>query len=162
VKSPSDGKQPNHTTIDKAVKTYLAEFSEHAAFATQKKYRLMLNKLTSFSEQRGYVMIDQWGPSDVREFRSSWNVSARTAPRRMSMVRSFFEYCLSNEWMDRNPARTVKNPKTRDSGDGRNEQKLPSAMKRSSACTMPAQNTGPTIFLALSLMRSCSHSGTQV
>jgi len=111
--------------IERAIKTYLAEFSEHAAFATQKKYRLMLNKLTSFSEQRGYVMIDQWGPSDIREFRSSWNVSARTAPRRMSMVRSFFEYCHSNEWIDRNPARMVKNPKTRDSADGRNEQKLP-------------------------------------
>ena len=51
----------------------------------------MLNKLKSFSDERGYIMIDQWGPSDVREFRSSWNVSARTAPRRMSMVRSFFE-----------------------------------------------------------------------
>ena len=123
--NPSDGTQANRTTIERAVKTYLAEFGEHAAFATQKKYRLMLNKLKSFSDERGYVMIDQWGPSDVREFRSSWNVSARTAPRRMSMVRSFFEYCHSNEWIDRNPARMVKNPKTRDSGDGRNEQKLP-------------------------------------
>ena len=39
----------------------------------------MLNKLKSFSDERGYIMIDQWGPSDVREFRSSWNVSARTS-----------------------------------------------------------------------------------
>jgi len=111
---------PKGTPIEKAVKTYLAEFGEHAAFATQKKYRLMLNNLKSFSEERGYIMIDQWGPSDIREFRSSWNVSARTVPRRMSMVRSFFEYCYSNEWIDRNPARMVKNPKTRDSADGRN------------------------------------------
>lgn len=123
--SDDPGTRTHRTTIEKAVKTYLAEFGEHAALATQKKYRLMLNKLKSFSEEKGYVMIDQLGPSDVREFRSSWNVSARTAPRRMSMVRSFFEYCLSNEWTDRNPARMVKNPKTRDSGDGRNEQKLP-------------------------------------
>jgi integrase/recombinase XerD len=117
--------EPKGTTIEKAVKAFLAEFGEHAAFATQKKYRLMLKKLKSFSDDRGYIKIDQWGPADVREFRSSWNVSARTAPRRMSMVRSFFEYCHSNEWIDRNPARMVKNPKTRDSADGRNEQKLP-------------------------------------
>jgi integrase len=122
---PERSELTTRKTIDSAVKTYLAEFGEHAAFATQKKYRLMLNKLKSFSDERGYIMIDQWGPSDVREFRSSWNVSARTAPRRMSMVRSFFEYCHSNEWIDRNPARMVKNPKTRDSSDGRNEQKLP-------------------------------------
>jgi integrase len=70
-------------------------------------------------------MIDQWGPSDVREFRSSWNVSAQTAPRRMSMVRAFFEYCHSNEWIDRNPARLVKNPRSRDASDRRGEQKLP-------------------------------------
>ena len=37
-------------SIDSAVKTYLSEFGEHAAFATQKKYRLMLNKLKSFSD----------------------------------------------------------------------------------------------------------------
>jgi integrase/recombinase XerD len=115
----------NRTTVETACTRYLAEFSEHAALATQKKYRLMLNKLKSFSAARGYVMIDQWGPSDVREFRSSWNVSPQTAPRRMSMVRSFFEYCHSNEWIDRNPARMVKNPRSRDASDRRGEQKLP-------------------------------------
>jgi integrase len=115
----------NHTTIEHSVNVFMAEFAEHAAYATQKKYRLMLKKLKSFSDEKGYVLIDQWGPSDVREFRSSWKVSARTAPRRMSQLRSFFEYCHSNEWIDRNPARMVKNPKTRDSADGRNEQKLP-------------------------------------
>jgi integrase/recombinase XerD len=113
------------TTIAHAVEAFRNEFQEHAAFATQKKYRLMLNKLVSFSEHRGYIMIDQWGTSDVREFRSSWNVSPQTAPRRMSMVRAFFEYCFANEWIDKNPARLVKNPKSRDSADRRGEQKIP-------------------------------------
>lgn len=85
----------------------------------------MLAKLRAFSEQRGYVVIDQWRPSDVREFRSSWPVSPQTACRRMSMLRAFFEFCVSNEWIDRNFARLVKNPKSRDAGDRRNEQKLP-------------------------------------
>jgi integrase len=70
-------------------------------------------------------MIDQWGLSDVREFRSSWAVSPQTAPRRMSMLRAFFEYCLANERTDRNPARLVENPKSCDAGDRRGEQKLP-------------------------------------
>src|SRR5580658_2420846 len=116
---------PHRKPIAQATATFQSEFGEHAALATQKKYRLMLNKLKEFSEQRGYVMIDQWGPSDVREFRSSWNVSPQTAPRRMSMVRAFFEYCHANEWMDRNPARLVKNPRSRDASDRRGEQKLP-------------------------------------
>jgi hypothetical protein len=43
----------------------------------------------------------------------------------MRMLRSFFEYCYSNDWSHRNPARMVKNLKFGDSSDGRNEQKLP-------------------------------------
>jgi integrase len=111
--------------IERAVKAFLNEFQEHASFATQKKYRLILKQFTVFSEQRGFVMIDEWGPAYVREFRSSWNVGPQTAPRRMSMLRGFFEYCFSNEWTDRNPARMVRNPRSRDAGDRRNEQKLP-------------------------------------
>jgi hypothetical protein len=48
-------------TIEDAVKAYLQEFAEHAAVATQKKYRLLLKRLTAFSEHRGFIMIDQWG-----------------------------------------------------------------------------------------------------
>jgi site-specific recombinase XerD len=30
------------------------------------------------------------------------------------MLKPFFEYCVANEWINRNPARAVKNPKGRD------------------------------------------------
>ena len=43
----------------------------------------------------------------------------------MSTMKAFFEFCLSNEWIPRNPARLVKNPRGRDAADRRNEQKLP-------------------------------------
>lgn len=112
-------------SIDHACKTFLTEGQEHAAFATQKKYRLMLAKFMAFSANRGYTLIDQWGPTDVRDFRSSWSIGPQTAQRRMSMLKAFFEYCLSNEWIERNAARLIKNPKGRDAGDRRNEQKLP-------------------------------------
>jgi len=112
-------------SIENACKAFLTEGQEHAAFATQKKYRLMLAKFRAFSANRGYTLIDQWGPSDVRDFRSSWSISPQTAQRRMSMLKAFFEYCLSNEWVERNAARLIKNPKGRDAGDRRNEQKLP-------------------------------------
>jgi integrase len=32
----------------------------------------------------------------------------------MAMLKPFFEYCVSNEWIVRNPAQAVKNPKGRD------------------------------------------------
>jgi integrase len=64
-------------------------------------------------------------PIDIREFRSSWLVSPQTAAKNMSIVKAFFELCVSNEWLKRNPARLVKNQRGRGSADRRNEQKLP-------------------------------------
>jgi site-specific recombinase XerD len=86
---------------------------------------LLLKKLKVFSQSKGYVLLEQWGPIDVREFRSSWLVSPQTAAKNMSIVKAFFEFCLSNEWTPRNPARLVKNRRGRDAADRRSEQKLP-------------------------------------
>jgi site-specific recombinase XerD len=115
----------SRVTIERAVDAFTAEFQEHAAANTQKKYRLLLAKLKAFADSRGYLMIDQWTPIDVREMRSAWCVSPQTAAKNMSTVKAFFEFCLANEWLQRNPARLVKNPRGRDAADRRNEQKLP-------------------------------------
>jgi hypothetical protein len=112
-------------TIQRAIEEFTREFEEYAAPNTQKKYRLILQKLKRFSESKGYVLLEQWGPTDVREFRSSWSVSLQTAAKNMSIVKAFFEFCLSNEWILRNPARLVKNRRGRDAADRRSEQKLP-------------------------------------
>jgi integrase len=84
-----------------------------------------MDKVTQFSSHKGYTRIKQWGPVDIREFRDTWKVAIQTANRDMSIIRSFFELCLCNEWIDRNPAKLVKNVKGRSSTDSRNEQKLP-------------------------------------
>jgi hypothetical protein len=54
-----DTDQPKRVSIERATKTFLDELWETAAFATHKKYRLLLNRLVVFSNQRGYVMIDK-------------------------------------------------------------------------------------------------------
>ena len=117
--------KPHRATVAHAAKAFLAELQETAAFATHKKYRLLLTKMVEFSEKRGYIMIDQWEPPDVREFRTSWAINPQTGARRMSMLKPFFKYCVTNEWITRNPARLVKNPRGRDAADNRAEQKLP-------------------------------------
>lgn len=116
---------PSRVTVARAISAFTAEFEEYAAQATRKKYKRLLKRLQSFSDAKGYAAVDQWTPLDVREFRSSWPVSPRTAARSMSMVKNFFEFCRANEWTPSNPARMVKNPRGRDTADLRNEQKLP-------------------------------------
>lgn len=112
-------------TIERATSAYAAEFQEYLAPNTQRKYRFLIGKLKAFSEKRGYVMLEQWGPIDVRELRSSWEVGPQTASKNMSVIKAFFEFCLANEWITRNPARLVKDRRSREATDTRNEQKLP-------------------------------------
>lgn len=122
--STSEREPEMRVTLERAIRAFIAEFEEHAAVNTQKKYRLLLIKLKAFAESKGYIMLDQWTPVDVREFRSSWSVSPQTAAKNMSTVKAFFEFCLSNEWILRNPARMVRNQRGRDAADRRREQKL--------------------------------------
>lgn len=116
---------PEQVTVERAIEAFTSEFEKYTAPNTQKKYRLLLKKLKGFSESKGYVLLEQWDPIDVRDFRSSWSVSPQTAAKNMSIVKAFFEFCLANEWTVRNPARLVRNPRGRDAADRRNEQKLP-------------------------------------
>ena len=110
-------------TIERAVKAHLAEHAGVSAPNTQRKIRTILKKLTEYSESKGFVMLDQWGPIDVREFRASWAVSPLTASKNMTVVKSFFEFTVSNEWLSRSPAKLVKG--VRGKGDGSNTERIP-------------------------------------
>jgi integrase len=123
---PEPAAETDHLmTVDRAVKAFIDEHKEHSARNTIRKYMLITDKLKRYSESLGYISLNRWGPNDVREFRSSWKVGAQTAAKNMSVVKSFFQFCLANEWMDRNPAKLVKNLRGRSSEDTRNQQKLP-------------------------------------
>ncbi len=100
--------RPAKTTIEQAVSAFLAERSEISAPSTLRKNRFLLNKLKMYGDLRGYLLMEQLTPMDVREFRASWKVSPLTASKNMTIVKSFFEFAVSNEWIARNPARLVK------------------------------------------------------
>jgi integrase len=110
-------------TIERSITAFLAEHSEVSSANTQKKYRLVLNKLKEYSASKGYVLIEQWQPIDVREFRASWKVSPLTASKNMTVIKSYFEFGVTNEWIPRNPARLVK--EVRGKGDGTGKERIP-------------------------------------
>src|ERR1035438_10306354 len=108
-------------TIDRAVKAFLAAHAESSAPATQRMYRYMMKRFEKLSELKGYVLLDQWGPIDVREFRASWEVAPNTATKNMTILKSFFEFAIANEWLERNPARRVKERR----GENRSKERIP-------------------------------------
>jgi integrase/recombinase XerD len=113
---------PPQITIERAIKAYLAEHAEVSAINTQMKYRLILKKFSDYSEFKGYTVLAQWGPIDVREFRASWGVSPLTASKNMTVVKAFFEFAVNNEWVTRNPARLVKEVRGR--ADGTTKERI--------------------------------------
>jgi integrase len=117
--------EPARITIVHATALFLDEHSESSAPNTQRKYGFITKRLKTFSDEKGYSQVSQWGPMDVREFRHSWRVSQLTSAKYMSIVKAFFEFCLSNEWITRNPARLVRNARGRVGDDPRTRERIP-------------------------------------
>jgi integrase len=111
--------------IDRAAEAFLAAHRECSAPNTYKKYSVIIKKLKQHSALKGYVMISQWTPIDVWEFRQSWTVGLLTAIKDLSVVKAFFEFALSNEWINRNPARLVRNPRGRAGDNPRSKERTP-------------------------------------
>jgi hypothetical protein len=122
---PTPASAPRCVTIEQAIKIVHGRIRTARRRQHAEEISPASCQLKAFCESRGYVTLDQWTPIDVREMRSSWTVSHQTAAKNMSTVKAFFEYCVSNEWLVRNPARLVKNQRSRDAGDKRGEQKQP-------------------------------------
>jgi uncharacterized protein YjaG (DUF416 family) len=137
--STAESTKAGGVTVERAVKAFLAEYLDSAASNTYKKYSIMMNKLKAYSTAKGYVMIDQWAPLDVREFRQAWDVSPITAAKNMSIVKTFFEFALCNEWITRNPGRLVKNRVSARATIRGPRSGFRSATTNSSGCSRPAR-----------------------
>ena len=74
--------------VNRAVDGFLAELADDgSAQATLKKYRLVPGKLRAYAADQGYTRLDAFTNLVVRDMRTGWNVSARTADKNMSTVK---------------------------------------------------------------------------
>ena len=63
------GVRSERLTVDRAIQAWGAKVSKKSAAANAKKTRLLWEKLRRFSESKGYVLLEQWGPTRSRGFR---------------------------------------------------------------------------------------------
>jgi integrase/recombinase XerD len=81
--------------------------------ATFRKYRLLKNQLSEFCRANGIYALSDFSAELTRDFRNGWTLSPRTAAKHLERLRSFFRFCLENEWLKRNPASALKPPKVK-------------------------------------------------
>jgi integrase/recombinase XerD len=111
--SPTAANGRERTTVEYAIKAFLAEREEVFAANTYRKNKFVLNTITAFSSEKGYVLLDQWQPMDIRDLRSSWSVSQSTSLKYMEIVKAFFRFCHDNKWIEENPAKAIRPVKSK-------------------------------------------------
>jgi integrase len=50
-----------------------------------------------------------------RNFRNTWNLAPRTASKQIERLRAFFNFCIENEWITKNPTKAIKAPEVKPS-----------------------------------------------
>jgi integrase len=79
--------------------------------ASQTAYRTLHNRLTAFATHRGYRYLDQWTIADIDRFRAAWKGAPRSQRGRLFLLRAFWRFAVSREWITKSPVADLKMPK---------------------------------------------------
>lgn len=103
---PDDPAPETRTTIEEAIEAcYTEHKAAHSAETTVKGYRTVLDELTLMCKNLGFRWLDEWKKTDTKKLRNSWTCSARTARKKMSYLKAFFQIFVDDETLEFNPAR---------------------------------------------------------
>lgn len=104
-----------HLTVEDALKKFLADaVARNLRKSTLRKYELMQRNLNTFCQDRGLIFLGQIDVDQLREFRNTWKLNARSAAKALERLRSLFNFCLESNWIEKNPAKTIKAAKVED------------------------------------------------
>ncbi len=78
---------------------------------TIKKYGYFRKRMEAFAEDRGLRFLIEFNVETLTQFRATWNSQNLSALKKLELLRAFFEFCQDQEWIEKNPARKIKNPK---------------------------------------------------
>lgn len=90
---------------DRFVEQHVANGSADTTIGKHK--RLKKRALDFF----GNVSIRSLTPDDVSRFRESWEFAPLTTRNTIERFRAFFNLCVAREWLEKNPAKSLKLPK---------------------------------------------------
>lgn len=77
------------------------------------EYDLLHRTLTAFCQNHGLVFL-RLDVDPLQDFRSTWKLNPRTTAKTLERLHSFFEYCLDSDWIEKNPAKSIKAAKVED------------------------------------------------
>jgi site-specific recombinase XerD len=97
------------------VEKFLADAkARQLSHETIRKYQNLLGRrFGPWCSQQGYRLLDQLTVDRMRDFRAGWNDGPTYATKNLERMRAFFRFCVQSDWLPKNPAQSIKAPKTK-------------------------------------------------
>jgi integrase len=101
--------------IREAIQLFRTDQAARGLSETTTKYRGLLQKrFAEWSEAEGFKYLQVLAPSHLTKFRSTWSASGNagsTIFRKHEMMTTFFDFCVTQEYLRKNPMKVLKKPK---------------------------------------------------
>ncbi len=97
-------------TVEEAVRDFLSdeEARQLAKTTTCQSKTLFQKQLINWARGESLNFIDELTTVRLREFRASWKNGALTTQRKHHRLNGFFDFCIENEWLQKNPSKKMK------------------------------------------------------
>jgi integrase len=100
-----------NVSVNDACERFVADVESRGIGPAQTaKYKLLTRELIA---EFGTLPVKAISVDDLRKFREGWKLSAISASKKLERLRSFFSFCESSGWVEKNPARGVKSPQAK-------------------------------------------------
>ncbi|HEY6182876.1 MAG TPA: site-specific integrase [Terriglobales bacterium] len=96
--------------IEQAVRDFLADEQARklAKTSTAQSVTLLQEQLLGWAATQSLQFLDELITPKLREFRASWGNGASTMQRKHHRLNGFFNFCIENDWLVRNPSKRMK------------------------------------------------------
>jgi integrase/recombinase XerD len=106
--------KPAAVTVAHAIQKYYEACEQRRLSEnTLRKYRTVKKIISEFADQRVIVRLADFTQQHVRDLIKQRKLGALTSAKEIERIRTFFTFCVDNDWLEKNPARPVKPPKVK-------------------------------------------------
>ena len=103
-----------HVTIPEALEKFIADCeARNLKPNTIAKYRRLAKGLEAYASRKSFAHIRDLTTDALRNLRATWHYHPRTVSKTLEKLRSFFKFCIENDWITKNPAQHIKAPEVR-------------------------------------------------
>ena len=84
------------------------EARQLAKTSTSQSKTLFEKQLLTWAHKEKLTWLDELTTAKLREFRASWNNGPLTTQRKHHRLNGFFQFCIENDWLQKNPSKKMK------------------------------------------------------